>query len=183
MSVMNTMRGQRISGFMASVLILALAAIGVMWFAGDASAQANPLYSYSVKFVCGKAGDFGERPIVRPGMYATEINIHNYNWEDVSIRKHVLVLVRDGEAVGREPKYVKVSGEDGIGLPPETATMDDCQRIAEITGIDTSVLTIGYLHLIATRDVAVDAVYTAGGFDEAGPSIEVERVEANRLAQ
>ncbi len=94
------------------------------------------------------------------------------------------MLVEQGEAVGREPKLVEVRGEDGIGLPPNTATMDDCTRIAEITGVDTSVLTIGYLALYSTQEINVDAVYTTPGFGEPGqfpPSIEVERVEGDRI--
>ncbi len=139
---------------------------------------------YSVKFVCGAAQtDAREIPIVEPGFYATEINIHNYRPEAVEIRKQVLFLVQDNEAVGREPNFVQVGGQDGIGLPPNTATMDDCLRIREIAGVDTSNLTIGFLVLQSTAEINVDAVYTTTG-REAGqfpPSIEVERIEGDRL--
>ncbi len=141
-------------------------------------------YVYSVKFVCGSADvDPRERPIVEPGFYATEINIHNYRPEDVEIRKEFLILVEDGEAIGREPESVGVRGTDAIALAPNTATMDDCVRVAEITGVDTSILTIGYLVLRSTQAINVDAVYTTTGF-EAGrfpPRIEVENVEGDKL--
>ncbi len=148
-----------------------------------ASAQQGT-WVYSVKFVCGAAQtDAREIPIVEPGFYATEINIHNYRPEAVEIRKQVLFLVQDNEAIGREPNFVEVGGQDGIALPPNTATMDDCVRIREIAGVDTSNLTIGFLVLQSTSEINVDAVYTTTG-GEAGqfpPSIEVERVEGNRL--
>ncbi len=141
-------------------------------------------YVYSVKFVCGASdADPKDFPIVEPGFYATEINIHNYRLEDVEINKHALILVEQGEAVGREPEFVQVSGTDAIVLPLNTATMDDCVRIAEITGADTSVLTIGYLVLQSTQEIKVDAVYTTTGFEagSAPPRVDVERVRGNKL--
>ncbi|ETX00348.1 MAG: hypothetical protein ETSY1_11505 [Candidatus Entotheonella factor] len=141
-------------------------------------------YVYSVKFVCG-ASDANpqEIPIAEPGFYATEINIHNYRLEDVDIRKAVIILVEGGEGVGREPNFAQVSGTDAISLPPNTATMDDCVRIAEITGVDTSVLTIGYLVLQSSQDIKVDAVYTTTGFEPGlfPPHVEVERIRGNQL--
>ncbi len=141
-------------------------------------------YVYSVKFICGAAEAGPDQiPIVEPGFYATEINIHNYRPEGVDVGKEVITLVEQGEAVGREPAFAGVSGNDGIGLPPNTATMDDCVRIAEITGLDTSVLTIGYLVLRSAQEIKVDAVYTTTGFD-AGvfpPQVDVERVEGDLL--
>lgn len=140
-------------------------------------------FSYSVKFVCGVFEGDPQGATVEPGIYATEINIHNYRQEEVEIRKSVLMMVEQGEPVGREPNFVEVNGTDGIVLPPNTATMDDCQRIAEITGVDTSVLTIGYLGLETSQAVAVDAVHTSTGFDPGRfpPSIDVERIEGKEL--
>lgn len=91
-----------------------------------------------MKFVCGASDVRPDQiPIVEPGFYATEINIHNYQLEGVDVGKEVIILVEQGEAIGREPAFAGVSGNDGIGLPPNTATMDDCVSIAEITGVDT----------------------------------------------
>src|SRR4051794_1163278 len=59
------------------------------------------LVSYSVKFVCGiQDTDELEVGMVRPGIYATEINIHNYNSTEVRVRKLVLPLVIGGEPQG-----------------------------------------------------------------------------------
>lgn len=56
------------------------------------------LLSYSVKFVCGvQDADELEVGMVRPGVYATEINIHNYHEVRVAVRKHLLPLVIEGK--------------------------------------------------------------------------------------
>lgn len=151
--------------------------------AASPSMQSEGLYSYSVKFVCGKNSPDGEEPgIVRPGMYATEINIHNPQSETADIRKHFIILVEDGRAIGREPEQQKLRGSDWIALRPGNATMDDCRRIREIAGVDTSSLTIGFVELVSPIELSVDAVYTTSDFDNRfAPSIDVERVEAKRV--
>jgi len=168
--------------------VVKLLAIGLflamLTVTGSAMAQHPGLYSYSVKFVCGAAKDESEHGIVRPGLYATEINILNYHFDrEADIRKSVFLLVREGKAVGREPKIVHVSGTDGITLRPQTATMDDCQRISEITGVSVGPLTIGFLNIITPVELAVDAVYTTNGWNhfETAGSVDVERIEARRI--
>ena len=52
----------------------------------------------------GAAG--ATRSVVRPGVYATEINIHNYHDRKVKLDKLVLPVVYQGEPRGREPDYV-----------------------------------------------------------------------------
>jgi hypothetical protein len=149
------------------------------------------LVSYSVKFVCGFVdGDHNDddhnddrvaEGIVRPGVYATEINIHNYHDVEVAVRKHVLPLVFDGKPRGREPDYVKVQAQDGIVLPPNTATMDDCHRIAQLLyggpPPQPLPLMIGYLEIVSTLPLAVDAVYTVSDRGGRAVAIDVERVE------
>lgn len=92
----------------------------------DEALAPDTLYSYSAKFVCGLADPDEGEGIVRPGVYSTEINIHNYHDVEVAVRKNVLPLVFDGKARGREPELVGVEAQDGIVLPPNTATFDDC---------------------------------------------------------
>ena len=91
------------------------------------------LFSYSVKFVCGRQEECpcGCTP-VRPGVYATEINIHNHNNAPAAIRKLFIPLVLGGAVIGREPKTAGVKASDRITLPPHSATMDDCCRISEL---------------------------------------------------
>lgn len=132
-------------------------------------------YSYAVKFVCGfqkgntgvvntaTAGwtSFGE-PTVKAGNYATDVNIYNPNRDTIDVRKSFLLLVDDGLPVGREPRFVEPRAFDGISLPPGTATMDDCNRIAElIPTTNPFALRIGFLVLQSKRPLDVTAVYTA----------------------
>lgn len=175
----------------ASVAVFAVSAL----LSYPAAAQAQQTYyTYSVKFVCGfqkpiTAG--GETP-VKTGNYATEINIHNYQFVPVPVRKKVLLLVERGEPVGREPRQVKVHAFDGIQLDPDNATMDDCFRIWELVypgSVPPTPLPpmIGYLVLMSPEDIAVDAVYTAAapggapGTLSRAISIDVERVQAKRV--
>jgi hypothetical protein len=140
------------------------------------------LMSYSVKFVCGlQERDDLDGGVVRPGIYATEINIHNYHDVRVEVRKHVLPVVIKNEAVGREPRYVRVQAQDAIVLPPNTATMDDSFRLGELLygspPPQPLPLTIGYLEIVSTRPLAIDAVYTVSDREGRTVAIDVERVE------
>ena len=66
------------------------------------------LISYSVKFVCGvQDRDELEQGVIRPGIYSTEINIHNYHDTKVAVRKLVLPVVFHGKPRGREPEFVR----------------------------------------------------------------------------
>ena len=140
------------------------------------------LISYSVKFVCGvQDSERPEQGVIRPGIYGTEINIHNYHDTKVEVRKLVFPLVFDGKPRGREPEYVRARAQDSIVLPPNTATMDDCFRIAQLLyggpPPQPLPLMIGYLEIVSTRPLAVDAVYTATDRERRSIAIDVERVE------
>jgi Repeat of unknown function (DUF6923) len=140
------------------------------------------LITYSVKFVCGlQKSDELQDSVVRPGLYATEINIHNYHDTKVAIRKYVLPVVVKGRVRGREPRYVRVQAQDSIVLPPNTATMDDSFRIGELLygspPPQPLPMTIGYLEIVATRPLAIDAVYTVSDREGRTIAIDVERVE------
>jgi hypothetical protein len=144
--------------------------------------RCTDIYSYSVKFVCG-VQENGKRgaTTVRPGKYATEVNIHNYKENEVRIRKYVLPLVLEGKPIGREPQFVGRKAEDRIVLPPDTATMDDCHRIAGLLYGDelpiVPSLMIGYLEIVSIGELNVDVVYTATDLCTRTVSIDVERVE------
>ena len=144
------------------------------------------LYSYSVKFVCGVQEECAcSCTPVRPGAYATEINIYNYHPTEVSIRKHVVPVVFAGSVLGREPRFAPEKAQDKIVLPPRTATMDDCCRIESLLvgGPPSSgklPLTIGFLEIVSNQDVVVTAVYTASDLKGGSLSIDVEEVRARR---
>jgi len=132
---------------------------------------------YSVKFVCGTHEEgCGCCAPVRPGQYATEINIHNYSNETVEIRKRFIPVVLSGAPAGREPNVAKARAEDATKLPPHTATMDDCCRITELLfGSPVHSLNIGLLEITASRDVAVTAVYTTA------TSMDVQTIEGHAV--
>ena len=142
---------------------------------------------YSVKFVCGEQAECGcECAPVQPGRYATEINIHNYSLKEIQVVKRFIPVVLAGAPNGREPRVATVRAEDKIVLPPQTATMDDCCRIATVLfGGDAPrpmPLTIGLLEITASAELAVTAVYTTSGLEHgSGVSIRVEQI-APRLS-
>jgi len=143
-------------------------------------------FHYSVKFVCGYQPDCPcDDPSVRPGHYATDINIYNYSGKEIKIRKRIIPVVFAGAAVGREPGVARARAEDSIALPPRTATMDDCCRIAELlfggAAPSPMPLTIGFLEIVATGDVAVTAVYTASDLKSGSVSIDVGQIKGRQL--
>lgn len=169
-------------------IVLAIV-IGVFVFvSGDeaASAQApgggggggSYMWSYATKFVCGTespnpAGTIGEPP-VKPGNYATDINIHNYNYRDAILFKKMIILVGEtiatathpgGPFVGREPVVTAPSAFVTLTLPPDFATMDDCVALTNLAkqsgAIGAGSFMMGYLVVLSGLDIDVDAVYTA----------------------
>lgn len=137
-------------------------------------------YVYSVKFVCGTQPDCPcDCTSVRPGHYATEINIHNPSGREVKLRKRVVPLVLAGAPVGREPATAGPKAEDKIVLPPHTATFDDCCRISELLlgAVSSTPLNIGFLEITASAEIIVTAVYTSSGLESDGPSIDVQDVK------
>ena len=146
----------------------------------------RPLLSYAVKFVCGVQE---ECPCscapVRPGTYATEINIYNFNRVEVPIMKTVVPVVLAGAAIGREPRWSESRRPEKIVLPPRTATMDDCCRIAQLlfpaAPGPVIPLTIGFLEIISTVELSVTAVYTATDGGGGAPSIDVNQIDAKLL--
>jgi hypothetical protein len=168
-------------------------------------------FVYSTKFVCGYQPPLIDQPgvpnrgepVVKPGNYATEINIHNYNFKVVELRKKILLLVRpsaDGQDqdVVREPRTTgPVTNAAGvvvwetIKLENDFATLDDCNRFWRWTypTVPPPVpfpLMVGYLVIYSPVDLDVDAVYTAAApgpvsRDSQSVSIDVERVQGKRV--
>jgi hypothetical protein len=189
------------------VVALGLAAFGLAGSLPNQAAAGNPipitgtyLTNYSVKFVCGESKgpvpgqDEGEG-LLKPGNYATEINIHNYFYRNVVIRKKVLVLAWDGISPpfrAREPTPGRTYVASPAPLGPDGATMDDCWAIWQIAYPGTTPPTpmplfIGYLVILSPLDLDVDVVYTAevpstpGAQGGNGISIDVERVNGKRV--
>jgi hypothetical protein len=142
-------------------------------------------YVYSVKFICGVQSDHGcQCASVRPGVYATEINLHNYHDVEVKIKKHVLPVVFAGAAAGREPRFVTTKASDEIVLPPHSATMDDCCRLAELllgapSGSDL-LLTTGILEIKSSHPLSVCAIYTVADSKSGSVSMDVEQIQERK---
>jgi hypothetical protein len=138
-------------------------------------------YTYGVKFVCGTQPadcSCGCGP-VRPGTYATEINILNPKCKEATIVKRVVPLVFAGAVTGREPAIVHARATETIVLPSGAATMDDCCRIAELLygGPGSAMpLTVGFLEIVSDVELHVTAVYTSSDLQGNGLSFEVETV-------
>ncbi|HEY6547150.1 MAG TPA: hypothetical protein VI589_04560 [Vicinamibacteria bacterium] len=173
-------------------------ALAILGSAQPADAQTPPLFQYSVKFVCGLQRLHGPNlpgePAVKPGNYATEINIHNIQFSAQPVFKSVVLVVKDGEPIGREPRVQPPTPFVAVAMPPRNAMMDDCNQLWDMAFPGGAAppnpmpLTIGYLSIISRVDIDVDAVYTAKSFqptvgDEVdSPSIDVERVLAKRVS-
>ena len=111
---------------------------------------------------------------VRPGVYATEVNIQNLNLVTAPVLKFVLPLINSGAVVAREPNVADAATlparqVDVVKLPPLAATMDDCCRIAEmLLGASPSgdaALTIAILTIVSPFELSVSVVYTANPFE------------------
>jgi|SwirhirootsSR2_FD_contig_31_7421231_length_835_multi_3_in_0_out_0_1 hypothetical protein len=159
-------------------------------------------WSYAAKFVCGyqppvtAAGQVGE-PVVKPGNYATDINIHNPNYRNIRLDKKLIVLVQAGQAIANEPQSVEPRKIFSMTLNADFATMDDCNNLWKLLGVTAlpaapaPTLTIGYLVILSPLELDVDVVYTAevnakpaGSLtdsDATGISIDVERVTGKRV--
>ena len=143
-------------------------------------------FSYSAKFVCGTQAlpqpNQNTCVSVRPGTYATEINIYNYHLDQVAeIEKFFIPLVINGEPIGREPRTATVRGKEAIALKPQSGTMDDCCHIGEVLKAVPGALTIGFLQIVSTVELSVTAVYTAADPHGNGLSIDVDQIEAKLL--
>jgi hypothetical protein len=147
-------------------------------------------WSYGVKFLCGyvKEGPPGVVPLtaaatLRPGIYATEVNILNYHGGPVTVHKYLYPLMRQTEAIGREPRFVGRRAEDAITLPPKTATFDDCLRLHELLHeVPTDEpLSIYFLELVSPVELTVTAVYTANDLRGVSVSLDVVQVEGKKI--
>lgn len=196
---------------LVAVVILAVAGLAVSQKAfarSSVAPDAQPgqippgwYWSYGVKFVCGTqpwtvAGTIGE-PIVKPGNYATEVNLHNpFYTGPAPVFKKVVTLVDYNNGaffVAREPQTAGPSQFYNVVLEPDWATMDDCNAIYQMahpgaTPPSPMALFVGYFVILSTQKYNLDvtAVYTANdSYDPAMPptsaSIDVETINPKRV--
>jgi hypothetical protein len=154
------------------------------------------IFVHSVKIVCGKQPEASCCCVagVRPGVYATEVNIQSLDPgpRPAMVVKAILPLINSGAVVAREPKVAEAPTfpdprVEVIQLPPFGAMMDDCCRIAELVlggppSGDTG-LTIAILTIVSVAELSVSAVYTANPLSGDGISIDVEYIPPRRLGR
>jgi hypothetical protein len=147
-------------------------------------------WSYAVKFLCGyvKETPPGVVPLtpvatLRPGIYATEVNILNYHGGPITIHKYLYPLMRQTEPIGREPRSVGRRAEDAITLAAKTATFDDCFRLHELLHEPTTdePLSIYFLEIVSPVELTVTAVYTANDLRGISVALEVVQIEGKQL--
>jgi hypothetical protein len=154
---------------------------------------AAEIFLYSVKIVCGKQTETNCCCVAgaRPGVYATEVNIHNLNPGPAFAVKAVQPLINSGAVVAREPNVFDPAtlpkAVETVQLPGFGATMDDCCRISELLlggppSGDTG-LTIGVMTILSLGELAVSAVYTANPLSGDGISIDVEYIPSRRVGR
>jgi len=144
-------------------------------------------FVYSVKFICGTQNPpIPTNPCtpVRQGIYATEVNIHNFHptGEPAVIHKLALLVVHNDKPVGREPGIAQAAPPfANITLPPGSATMDDCCSLLEPLKLSLTHLNIGFLVLQSTVSLNVTAVYTATDLHSASISIDVQSIAERQV--
>jgi hypothetical protein len=180
----------RTIGIVCTTLCLALGGVGTLANQGVAQPSSNTVFS--AKFVCGTQlpTSSNQEPTVRPGSYATDINIHNYHPnQPVTLEKQVILLVVGDDAIGREPNLGKQFKPLKLTLPPGQATMDDCTAIRKLIPDIPSAprLIVGFLQIKSSDDLNVTGVYTvnppsSAGAPSSGPvSIDVESIQGKPL--
>lgn len=140
-------------------------------------------YVYSVKYLCG-VQDYDsakECAPVRPGVYSTEINIHNPLCGDATVDMNLTPLVLGGDAIGRYPNVSEPRASlRPVTLRPHDATMVDCCVMLKYLDQDGNKgMNIGFLEIRSDKPLAVTAVYTVTDFE--GRCVDLEVVPQQPL--
>lgn len=145
----------------------------------------SPRFVYNVKFICGVQ----KRPfendcsaILSKGIYSTEINILNFGLKPIVIAKVITPLVIKNEAIAIEPKTSRPVNSERVELPPLSATMDDCCKLAAMLKVNDEQLKIGFLEIVSPVELEVVAVYTVTNLKQETPNINVLQIQGKRLA-
>lgn len=142
-------------------------------------------WSYPVKFICGKQETEKDSILTfRPGTYATDINILNYDPKNTAIIwKRVYVLKAKDIHDVREPNQEKASYYDNINLKPLHATFDDCVRLAQLAGQSQNIglISMGFFEIVSSIEINVTAVYTVTDINGASTDIEVVPIQGKQV--
>jgi hypothetical protein len=142
---------------MKKYAVIVIAALSVMAAIGQARAQTAP-FVYSVKYLCGLSTISSTQfippvePTVKPGNYATSINIHNYHLKGLLISRKAVV---SGGQIG------KLAGQ---GIGPNQAVNVDCSQIVRMIPPGPAPLPPfieGFVEIVSPLGLSVTAVYTS----------------------
>jgi hypothetical protein len=123
---------------------------------------------YSVKFVCGLQLPIPGQvppfePPVKPGNYATAVNIHNFhNGQSATIAKKAVIANPENQPPGQISKFTTLT------LQPDQALEIDCPDIASLLANPTTVLPPfikGFVEVVSRVPLSVTGVYTAQACD------------------
>jgi hypothetical protein len=127
---------------------------------------------------------------LKPGNYATVINIHNPIYKQVPLRKKFIVEMVGSQPFAMEPQQTEPRNVVTMTLGADMVTMDDCNNLWKYS-LQTPPpgqmpVFIGYLVVLSPVDLDVDVAYTANAPGDlhtapTGVSIDVERVAGKRV--
>jgi len=155
-------------------IMLALAAAVLTAFLGEARAQPSGFPIYSVKFVCGLQTIASTQfrppaePPVKPGNYATLINIHNFHSSStgapVIVLKKAVVSIPESQL----PRPSPTSRLFREQLAPNQAVDVDCTEIMRLLATATPPVPAGTfitgfveIQSLSGAPLSVTAVYTS----------------------
>jgi hypothetical protein len=145
-------------------VLLAIAVLGSTLCLGQAQAQTTPQYVYSVKFLCGlqvlgpRVFIPPQEPPVKPGNYATAVNIHNFHNADAVFAKKAVVALPE-----RQTQRGPVSNFVKEVLGPDQALEVDCTDIVSLFAPPVALPPFikGFVEIVSPVQLSVTAVYTA----------------------
>ncbi len=147
----------------AAIVIAVAVVAGVEFTVPSAAlAQASEGLLYSVKFLCGLQTKIPtappNEPPVKPGNYATAVNVHNFHNGSVVIDKKVVIAAPEGAPPGPMTKPVRDV------LSPDQAIEVDCAEIVRLFGdVRLPPFIKGFVEIVSPQrvELSVVGVYTA----------------------
>jgi hypothetical protein len=141
--------------------------------------MATVLYEYAAKFICGVQKDREDLRLT-PGVYGTEINVHNPNDHTVRFRKKLALTFPPGEQ--RPGEILRFPEEDY--LRPDQALAVDCNHVrAKLFGgsFPAPGYITGFIVIESTASLDVTAVYTTAALDEQGQVIDQRGIDVEQI--
>jgi len=157
---------------LAGVVVVGVVLGSVLLRAGANVSLAQPAataFGFSPHFVCGRATESDpDNASLRPGIYATHIDVLNYTAAPATVQGQVILLAWDGSVQGRDPRTQGSRAQMTLQLPANSATTIDCPRLLKLLDPvlkNSEGLAIGFIDLVSATDLNIEVVHTAEGRD------------------